>query len=58
MENFKRYANIYESFNKYVKIIVAVMALHNYIRKFASHDYHFGKIENDLRFCFRWGDKH
>ncbi|KAH9686249.1 DDE Tnp4 domain-containing protein [Citrus sinensis] len=34
-------------FNKQVKIIIATMALHNYIRRHARHDKHFENEENE-----------
>ncbi|KAK0608001.1 hypothetical protein LWI29_023885 [Acer saccharum] len=39
-------------FNKLVKIIIATMALHNYIRRHAQCDRHFEKIENDSDYVF------
>ncbi|KAK4849901.1 hypothetical protein QYF36_001915 [Acer negundo] len=37
-------------FDKQVKIVIATMAIHNYIRRHAKHDHHFEKIENDPDF--------
>ena len=33
-------------FAKQVKIVIATMRLHNYIRRHAQHDLHFDNIEN------------
>ena len=33
-----------------MKIVIATMALHNHIRKFALHDHHFEETENDSNF--------
>lgn len=39
-------------YDKQVKIIIATMALHNYIRRYARHDIHFANrsnVQNDIQ---------
>ena len=37
------------SFEKQVKIVIATMTLHNYIRRHTEHDRHFAKITDNYR---------
>ncbi|KAI5317889.1 hypothetical protein L3X38_037596 [Prunus dulcis] len=52
MPHFKRWSNLRDmpsySFAKQVKIIIATMALYNYIRRHAKRDCHFYEREDDL----------
>ncbi|KAI5341883.1 hypothetical protein L3X38_009758 [Prunus dulcis] len=47
MENFKGYMLNYP-FNKQVKIVIATMTLHNYIRRHAQRDRHFDASKDIL----------